>query len=61
MLLSQRQDGGTLVIPPSTRAQWTIQQRFDRIRKINDRFYEIDRSELRPLCCRPARPTNLFV
>jgi hypothetical protein len=48
ILVSQKTEA-LVVIPVSTRGSWTRARRFDRVRGIEDVFYEVDRRELRPI------------
>jgi hypothetical protein len=45
VLVSQR-NNHVLVIKPSTQPSWTIKQSFDRVRKINESWYQVRKSHL---------------
>jgi hypothetical protein len=49
VLVSQRIPGGMAVIPRSTEPQWTQEIKYDRTREIEDRYYMIEKSLLRPI------------
>jgi hypothetical protein len=45
ILVSQR-NHHVLVVKPSTQRFWTVKRSFDRVRKINESWYQVDRSLL---------------
>jgi hypothetical protein len=44
-LISQR-TGHVLVVKPSTQTLWTVKRAFDRVRKINENWYQVNKSDL---------------
>lgn len=40
--------GDALVIPGSTQSEWTVSASFDRVRRIHERWYCVERASLRP-------------
>jgi hypothetical protein len=47
VLVSQR-NRNVLVVKPSTQSKWTVKQSFDRVREINESWYQVNKSLLVP-------------